>query len=117
MYVKGGTVNIPSDSAITTASIELEAGVYLLLGSVRWNAKNTNGYRIIGISGSENTNPLSGGYCSAMNPIDSSYVSQEFTTVRHLGKKTTLYLNVFQNSGSSLSLEWNQINAYRLSID
>ena len=78
-------------------NIQLEAGVWLIIAGARWNA-NTSGNR------QANVSPTSGDTSQniSMAPATNSVTSARFCALVNPSSTTRYYLNVYQNSGSSI---------------
>lgn len=89
------TVQDNTDTAI--CSIELEAGVWLLIGSVRWES-NTVGYRKINLYTTSGASDVH----MTQTPTNGNVTQMVFPRIYEVSSTTTYYLNGLQNSGRPL---------------
>lgn len=107
-------VSVASGSFTTVAQVTLTAGRWILIGAIRF-ASNATGFRrgqfantadsdsSIGIAANDSRNAVNGGYTYCN--FSATYVATG---------SPVIYLNAYQNSGSSLSCA-GRLYAYRLS--
>lgn len=104
-----GTEDVSSGSWTTLASIELAAGDYIVMGSAQF-ASNSSGIRILIMS----PNAEQANNDETNSVLGSGRSDLQRSNFYHLTATTTLYLRVYQNSGSTLSSCKGLITAVRL---
>lgn len=90
-------VSLPTGEAIAVCQLTLPKGIYMLTGNVRFSA-NANGYRSANFNNNKGNTNLQ---------IKQMAASQSFTQlnlafVYEAAEERTVYLNAYQNSGTSL---------------
>ncbi len=91
---------IASGTALSIASISLPPGTWVLTGRVRFSA-NANGFRQANINATNGSSAAN----IRVAPVSGSVTQLSLTKIVTVSSTTTYYLNAYQNSGSSLSLE------------
>ena len=99
----------PSAVSVATAtwkslgSLELTAGRWVVFANARFNS-NATGYReILGSSSADDGTQLGYIFHDIRPAVNGTYTYCSFSSWRSLTANTTLYLNAYQNSGSSLN--------------
>lgn len=92
--------NIPSETPVNVTSVTLEAGVWILVGRVRFSA-NAVGYRRANI----HTTFESPNAHIQVPAVDGAVTQLELTKIVSVSETTQYYLNAYQNSGSTLQLQ------------
>lgn len=103
-----GTVSRASGtSAKTVATFTLDPGVYLLCVQMNFASTSTTGRRFVNLSLSQNsTAPLTPFHRANGNGVSGGATNIGFSAPYTATQQTTLYLNTFQNSNSTLSVDW-----------
>ena len=97
-------VSVPSETITNLASITLDVGIWIIWATARF-ANNATGRRslyISNVSGSSSEG-FSINANDTVNAVDGGYTYAKAFDYKSYNTQTTLYLNVWQNSGSSLS--------------
>lgn len=101
------SVSISSRTSNTWTSvggIELPAGTYLVVASADWST-NATGQRKISLNTTPNSSPSWGFvYLDYRNAVSGDYTTNRIVASVRLTATTTVYMNVWQNSGSSLTI-------------
>lgn len=104
------TVDVPSGAYTETASFTLTPGVYIIECFLRF-AANATGRRVFALSQtSASGNTPAYDYAEVVNAVNGAATTVRIVVIRSVGQNTTLYMNAYQNSGSTLST--NAIYAY-----
>nr|AFN84596.1 conserved hypothetical protein [uncultured bacterium scaffold00056] len=91
-------VSLASGTATAVASISLPAGSWVVIGSARFSA-NTSGYRRANLSATSGSTDVNVGMAPCPSGVTNIQVVREFVVT----SPTTYYLNLAQNSGSTLT--------------
>ena len=100
--VTGDSVSVASAKATTIATITVPAGTYIINAYVNF-ASNSNGIRRIYVGTTEDYYANTRGSSDTRTVSDTGIIMSNLSTIHKLDTETTYYLNVYQNSGSSLS--------------
>lgn len=103
-----------TDNTLTTAgTITLPKGTYLITGFGSF-ASNSTGYRQMGIATSSSSSSIDRSATSTASAVNGSATAMQVITMINPNAQTTYYLNVRQNSGSSLSFTYGGFRAIKL---
>lgn len=113
LYSADGTVDLETRSTTEIAELTLSAGTYIVYCSMKF-ASNTTGRRIGVVSYSANSaSPVSEPLSDRRAPVDGAVTHCKMFDIITFDSQVTLYLNAYQNSGSTLST-YGIINAYSM---
>lgn len=112
--VQPDAISIQSGSWTSVSSVQLESGIYVIVFGCSF-AQNSTGIRRVNISENQNSsNAQVRGASSSFPAINGAPTYASATTILTISNDTTLYVNAYQSSGSSLSVTpW--IRAVKLS--
>lgn len=100
----GSNITLATATWKTVAHVELTAGGYLLVGTARF-AANANGARVLKFSLSADNNEEVSRYAYvSVRPIADIYTYTQVVFPHSVTSTTTVYLNVYQNSGGNLAV-------------
>ena len=100
----GSNITLATATWKTVAQVELAAGGYLLIGTARF-ASNANGARVLKFSLSADNNEEVSRYAYvSVRPIADIYTYTQVVFPHSVTSTTTIYLNVYQNSGGNLAV-------------
>lgn len=108
-------VNVPNNSTTNLMSVNLTKGTWLIQAIAGFNG-NSNGYRRLGIS--TNTSQTNADRYKVVDApsTGSTTTHLSLTTIIAVESTTTYYINVYQNSGSTLATSGGYI-IFKLSDD
>lgn len=96
--------SIPNNAWTELASITLDAGTYIIVGYCNYTSNATGHRRIVCSTTSGANTQFVRGALSSGNALNGMASDENFTVIATLSATTTLYLNGYQNSGGSLSV-------------
>lgn len=103
-----------ADNTLTTVgTITLSKGTYVITGFGSF-ATNSTGYRQMGIATSSSSSSIDRSATSTVSAVNGSATTMQVITMINPNAQTTYYLNVKQNSGSSLSFTYGGFRAMKL---
>ena len=98
------TVSIPNSTWTAATSITIDEGTYLVVGYCQFETSATGIRRIVISDTSGSTTQISRGAISSGNALSSANSDETCIVFLTINATTTLYLNVYQNSGSARSV-------------
>lgn len=97
-------VSIRTGAWKTVAELTLSAGKWLLIGNPRWsNGSPNSGTRQMCFSTTSNSNTAYGKNVVVLSGSDTNYIGQSSSYIITLSSFATVYLNVYQTQGSTLT--------------
>lgn len=100
--VTGSATSVSSASNKTIATLKIPAGTYIVNAHVSF-AANTTGVRKIYIGTTQNSYANTRALADTRPASNHQATMSNMSTILNVEEETTYYLNVYQNSGSSLS--------------
>ena len=97
---------VPSGTVTNVQTLELTKGLYLIQISAYWTG-NTSGYRQIGLATTTTGQNIDRYSIARVNALNSTTATtyQQFTFIFNVSStSSTYYINVYQNSGSTLNI-------------
>jgi len=113
IYINRTEIQNETFTPLTSLTLP-EKGTYLIIGKIRYDV-NTNGARGISVHGTSGWNSLH----NVVNAISSKNHKTivEHSRIETFSEPTTLYLNAYQNSGSTLACDVAYIQCVKLSTE
>ena len=99
-------VSLPHDTLTTVCSLEIPRGTWIINIGARFTT-NANGYRSACLTINKTDNDLN----FRIPPVNGSYTQFRWSIVNSFSKPTTVYLNQYQNSNSTLTTGESGINS------
>lgn len=95
-------VVMPSGVWTVVNEISLQAGTWIVTGTVRFNA-NSEGYRGINIS----YTPSQNAFMEKQTAVQGTFTALQVVKIISIDDDTSIYLNAYQNSGADISTSTN----------
>lgn len=110
--VTGSSTSVATATTKTIATLTVPAGMYMFYGFVNFGS-NSTGVRKIYIGTSADTYANTRGIADTRSASNNSSTMSNISTVLNPSAETTYYLNVYQNSGSTLTC-YGSLRAVRI---
>lgn len=116
------TVNVASNTKTITAQLPLTKGLWYVNANARWEKGSATGFRYILVAtsaesgaGQASNEATMRQLIDVMPGMATNAITQIAKGLIRLTQDSTLYMYVYQNSGSAMDVGYNMLSAYKLS--